>query len=1564
MLYQTYFVSRLVRRFVVIALLSGIMAAIMLPASLGFAAPALEPTAATVVALDATDDARTQSGSPTTNFGSGFLWVGQPNVHFSFVQFDLSLLPADATIVAAGLRLNFPGVYTGTNTVEVGRVDGMWDENSLTYGTQPAITWGGPQQVITSTGLSDSAAITWNVTSLVQAWHAGSQPNHGLALRGHDGLLKAAHSKETGGQTNAPELIIAYTVPAAQGARPDLGDAPDSSNHVGINNTAYVLGGVNGQFPTVWDGTAAGQPAGPRHLNQTGEGWLGDFLSREIEADQGPDQDGPNNILNNNNDVADRDRGDDGWRNRGLAFFNCRSETLEIRVSKAVTATRNTMYLNVWFDGNRDGDWADLGPCQPDQEQPAQAGYEWIVQNYLIDMTFIPAGGARDFMVNTERVFNTAPVLPHWMRFSLSELPAVQPPGGALPDGRGPHPGAAVSSFQFGETEDILHRASPPGEDGVLQLDKHVITAGEPVEWIDYVTYQIALRHDGGTQPIQAQIRDVLPYPLIVYPTIDGTGIHYVTVESATGGATPLQAQLDVIPPSGGEPPLQVVNWQGTLAPNAQVTLTFQVRVIALCTPGQQTIDFTNLAEAHKAGGAVIQAQDTFTAKCIGYEDENIEVDLEPVVTPVDWDDLTQVRWTGSFTNMHTFTVTLGIYQRPLSSTVQAGLATQPVLLGTLVLRPQETMPIDIVLRMKEDSSELMSGSDALEGEISFCFLPDGKGGCPSEVNYPNLHKHLALLMQVRPNDLGDAPDSSNHAGVAMLAYPAVPAQFPTVFDPATGLPEGPLHRFPGPFHLGQAVSREAEADTGPDQDPLNNLRPAANDPDNDRFDDGTNLSLWNLNHCQTTVLPVKVFISPLAVAYFQQLGTPGYLNIWLDSNRNGRWTDAAQCNQQPAPEHIAIDRPVNVTALGAGVHVINVPTGLVPWQVANQPAWVRITLSERLSNKTLVAGALAYGDGRGYAVPFKTGETEDFLYYPQGADGGGPDLAVNLAAKVVTVTGEEPGLVAAAAGQLGNFEIQIFRIDYENLGSIGVQGALLEFQIPEKLRDMEIILAKGTDVAMEELNIAQGKVSLLLPYLEQSARGSVVLGWYGCITCTRWSKLVHIDAIGYVTVTATGDVDAGNNSGSATLAKSARAPMIGAFMDYTDDSCMDRIVTGRALTNQSMLELRGRAEPNRIIAILIGLVQVGTATSDNNGNFSYPVNLAEGVHRISARYPEQLQRQAASNTAPFADGLILEVKPALPFDPMSVCFVDSHKRAYFMPQLGHNMDDISDGNFLRSGESYTVSLRAAEGAANTYFKVTFEDILVSELLDSDRDGFYTGKFTVPEAVQAAEVNARRKLGLVVRQGSTETTFTDYLDTAADGVIRDRSTGLPLAGATVVALVAEGTEDGNVVFGEWPAGDSGQPNPQTTAADGKYGYSATTGVYRLQVERAGYQPYRSGDIDAESEILARDLALAPVVADPATQTIYITDNGFVPAAVTVAPGSVVEFVNIAFDERGSAGSGWDSGLLHTGQGFKVRLTTAGAYAYGDSAAPLSQATITVAADAVLVENVYLPLVGR
>ncbi len=686
----------------------------LLPAPAIQASPLGEPTVTAVAPLFATQDARIQGGSPDNGFGSGFIWVGTPNGHLALVQFDLTTLPINATINSAELQLNFTGTYTPTAQVELGRNDSAWDENTVTWNTKPTTTFGGPIQTIGAT----AGVISWNVTPLVAQWHSGALPNYGFALRG-DGPLKSFHSKETSpinrpAGSQAPRLIITYTLPSDAGPRPDLGDAPDSSNHHGQNNTAYTIGGVLGQFPTVRD-VPAGQAAGPRHDNQRMEGWLGHFLTREAEADLGPDQDGPNNILRNAagviGDVADHDRADDGWLNRNIKFFDCQRQTLDVQVSKALTATLDTMYLNVWFDGNRDGDWADQGQCPTTEAEPAQPSYEWIVQNHLIDMTTIPAGGSFNFASTTEKVFNATPAMPHWMRFTLSEEPAVQPGGSQLPDGRGPHPTGALGSYRFGETEDIFQKPAPAGEDGTLELSKRVITDGEPVEWLDYVTYQVLLRHNGGSQPIQAQIRDVLPYPLVVVPTVDASGAHYMIVESATGGAAPLQAQLDVIPPDGVTPPQQVVKWQGTLAPDAEVKLTFQVRVIALCAPNQQTMDFTNTAQARPTGGNIITAADTFTAKCIGYDQNNIEFDEDPIAHEIDLDDMTHYPWHGNIHNRHSVSVTLGIYQTPMSKTVEASAVTQPKLLDQITLGPNATNPIDIMLRMADESNELTGRS-------------------------------------------------------------------------------------------------------------------------------------------------------------------------------------------------------------------------------------------------------------------------------------------------------------------------------------------------------------------------------------------------------------------------------------------------------------------------------------------------------------------------------------------------------------------------------------------------------------------------------------------------------------------------------------------------------------------------------------------------------------------------------------------------------------------------------------------------------------------------------------
>ena len=559
--------------------------------------------ATSTVELTAIQDARTQAASGDVNFSSGILWINTEASHFSFVEFDTSVLPAGAQIESAELVLYFHGNYDGERTVELGRVEGSWDEATLTWNNQPAITWGGSQA-----GVGDDASdIRWDATEIVKAWLTGARPNEGLALRGvGNGPGKIFSSKDMG-EEHPPRLIITYSLPPdLSDAHPDLGDAPDSTNHHGIVNTAYV--GVPGQFPTVWN--MAGQVAGPRHANRTLEGLLGNFISRENEADLGPDQDGPNNILRNAagavGDVANMDNADDGWRNRGIRFFDCQEQTLTVRVSKPAAATRNTMYLNVWFDGTRDGDWADTAACVPPSGGPAQASYEWIVQNYIVDMTSIAAGGFLDFSVDTERVLNVTQGLPHWMRFMLSEEPAVQPPAGGLPDGRGPHPSSPLGSYQFGETEDVFQIPPPPPQPGDLFLEKRVLEAGDTVPQGGVVRYQIKLRHEGGTAPMPASIEDLLPLPVAELHLVSVPG-----VTSPTGGATPLLANLFMDNGSHG------VRWNGVLEPNSEVNLDFRVHVHPSCLAFQAYKTITNVAEA-QGNGQQVSANADMRADCPG----------------------------------------------------------------------------------------------------------------------------------------------------------------------------------------------------------------------------------------------------------------------------------------------------------------------------------------------------------------------------------------------------------------------------------------------------------------------------------------------------------------------------------------------------------------------------------------------------------------------------------------------------------------------------------------------------------------------------------------------------------------------------------------------------------------------------------------------------------------------------------------------------------------------------------------------------------------------------------
>lgn len=168
----------------------------------------------------------------------------------------------------------------------------------------------------------------------------------------------------------------------------EVGDAPDSTNHVGLpfNMTAYAPGGgypgIIANFPTVWDPLLP-QPWGPCHNETYLWAWLGANWSSENDADLLPDNDGIVNI-NVTTDTPDQDFYDDGLvsinvtecTNPATLFGN-----LSFNVTYGPSYTGYDLYLNAWIDFNRDGDWNDTFPgyCA-DAGNPT----EWIVRNMYV----------------------------------------------------------------------------------------------------------------------------------------------------------------------------------------------------------------------------------------------------------------------------------------------------------------------------------------------------------------------------------------------------------------------------------------------------------------------------------------------------------------------------------------------------------------------------------------------------------------------------------------------------------------------------------------------------------------------------------------------------------------------------------------------------------------------------------------------------------------------------------------------------------------------------------------------------------------------------------------------------------------------------------------------------------------------------------------------------------------------------------------------------------------------------------------------------------------------------
>lgn len=462
------------------ALVFGLLVCLCLVSSYALAvarAPGNAPTHNERLLLYAEYDAWVNQELPGANYGlDADFHIGLVEGKSEWYQrktllwFNVPDLPPDASVTSASLLLYLQGATGATCEISPRAVAGAWDEKGVTWANQPGASSKGDSSV------SVDGAEGWksfSVMGIVAAWRSGD-PNHGILLLSDPKPgNRVFASRHTG---NSPQLEIFYAVPdtatptATQAPPPtvtrtptrpsptltrtptgpsptptasttpgltfpDLGDAPDSSNSFGVPMNAYK--DVRANFPTTFG--SGSPPYGPRHANAPLAFWLGPYISVEMEADSGYDEDGVNN-LDPVNDRADLDGGDDGV-DLPTTWDHCKPTTLTFRATYIGDKAQEA-YVSIWIDWNGDGAWGGAPECS---EGPVP---EWAVQNMRVTL---PGYGLHTFTTPAFLVYRPDYTKAFWLRISLSDAPATSE------DGSGPSIG-----WQYGETEDYLVPGTMP----------------------------------------------------------------------------------------------------------------------------------------------------------------------------------------------------------------------------------------------------------------------------------------------------------------------------------------------------------------------------------------------------------------------------------------------------------------------------------------------------------------------------------------------------------------------------------------------------------------------------------------------------------------------------------------------------------------------------------------------------------------------------------------------------------------------------------------------------------------------------------------------------------------------------------------------------------------------------------------------------------------------------------------------------------------------------------------------------------------------------------------------
>lgn len=172
----------------------------------------IEPPTYTIE-LPSIKDAFVRSNIPTLNYGTEHLMVVGYNKDLnekyrSFIQFDTSIIPNNAEIKSAKLKIYNVSVNSNEHQIGVYTAASPWTETGITWANQPAI-----KDIVAVKNVKETGYVEIDVTEKVVEWYEGKEVNYGFIIKAmNESYPQTENFITRESSINKPVIEVEYTL--------------------------------------------------------------------------------------------------------------------------------------------------------------------------------------------------------------------------------------------------------------------------------------------------------------------------------------------------------------------------------------------------------------------------------------------------------------------------------------------------------------------------------------------------------------------------------------------------------------------------------------------------------------------------------------------------------------------------------------------------------------------------------------------------------------------------------------------------------------------------------------------------------------------------------------------------------------------------------------------------------------------------------------------------------------------------------------------------------------------------------------------------------------------------------------------------------------------------------------------------------------------------------------------------------------------------------------------------------------------------------------------------------